>query len=129
MKAGTGSCAHCGTAIANVFVIECGNSERFGVGCDCILKLDRSPKLVDDVRKAKRRADKESRYRREAAKLSEAAQWIEKHREDLAQVPHPQAWRADKGETLADSISWMWSNAGTSGKLRAYRQAVKMLTA
>lgn len=39
MDEGCGTCAHCGHAILNIFIILTGEGKRCGVGSDCIHKL------------------------------------------------------------------------------------------
>jgi hypothetical protein len=38
LKAGLGTCAHCGTAILNICIVRVGNGDLYGVGEDCVEK-------------------------------------------------------------------------------------------
>lgn len=38
VKAGLGTCAHCGTAILNICIVRVGNGDLYGVGEDCVEK-------------------------------------------------------------------------------------------
>jgi hypothetical protein len=38
LKAGLGTCAHCGTAIMNICIVRVGNGDLYGVGEDCVEK-------------------------------------------------------------------------------------------
>lgn len=125
---GTGACACCGTYITNIYIIECGDRSRWGVGCDCILKLAREPRLISAVKKAKREADAAARHAREDAKVAEAVDWFNVNETALRALPHIQPWRAAKGETLADCVSWYLKNAGVTGKLAMVKQAQKLLS-
>ncbi len=129
MERGLGSCAHCATPIANVYVISTGDGKRWGVGCDCIMKLapadrrERKPQIVRAAEQAKRAADRARRHDREAEKLEAADSWIREHADELRAIAHPQAWRAQKGESMLDSLEWFWAHAGTAGKLKAFSRA------
>ena len=79
LKNGCGSCAHCGTAIMNIFIIRNAAGEKYGVGCDCIEKSGDQPlvrashlaKLQAD--KAARRAKREAGYAARQAEVVDAA--------------------------------------------------------
>lgn len=115
IEAGLGSCAHCWTAITNVFIIECSNGKRYGVGCDCILKLDSAdPALVRKVKAAKSEADRQKRWAKQDAKREKEAARIAVVREqvlvivgakedELKALPHPSISHL----TLFDYLSWM----------------------
>ena len=75
---GTGTCAHCGRAIMNNFVIADADGKRFVVGSDCVEKID-DPALGEPVKiaaermqRAKRRAASDAR--KEKARLAYLAQ-------------------------------------------------------
>jgi hypothetical protein len=125
---GTGTCACCGTYITNIYIIECGDGSRWGVGSDCILKVNRESKLISAVKKAKREADATARHAREDAAVASALDWINAHESELAALPHVQPWRASKGETLLDCVRWYFNNAGVTGKLAIFKQAQKLLS-
>lgn len=124
---GYGSCAHCGTAIKNVYIIECSNSNRYGVGCDCIFKIDSDPVLVNKVKRAKAAADKEAQKASKKTKLEDALAWFEDNRLSLARIRHPQEWLASQGKTYADYIDWCLARCSDSSKIIWIKRAMEML--
>jgi hypothetical protein len=90
LKAGLGTCAHCGTAIMNICIVRVGNGDLYGVGEDCVEKcsqggLWKGAKAVLAVRRnamarerkaAKRAAQWEAdRPEREARQREQQAKW------------------------------------------------------
>lgn len=123
-----GSCDHCGTAIFNVFFFEGANGKRFKVGADCAEKAEEEieGKLPTRSLAAARLAAKEARNakareRAAAKRKSTAARAAEllAERGELARAqPHPLAWRAERGDTLADWCAWMLANGGAPAAKR-----------
>ena len=108
-----GTCDHCGHAILNMFRVQSSDGKTFKVGCDCIRKVD--PKLSIAIS-----SDMKSyRDARDVARIERA----KTHLDDLALTsqPHPNAYRASQGETLSDYCLWMFSNAGSTGKITVCR--------
>lgn len=73
VKNGCGTCANCGRAIMNVCIVANAAGDRWGVGCDCVLKTgDRC--IGDPAKVAVARLEKEkrsaARARREAARYA-----------------------------------------------------------
>lgn len=65
-----GTCAVCGMALTNNFLIRTGCGRQFSVGCDCVKKAG-DVGLVDAVKTRKRAADREKRFLdREAERLA-----------------------------------------------------------
>lgn len=65
-----GTCAVCGMALTNNFLIRTGCGRQFSVGCDCVKKAGDAG-LVDAVQARKRAADREKRFQeREAERLA-----------------------------------------------------------
>ena len=123
-----GSCDHCGTAIFDVYRFRAADGTVFKVGSTCqekarkeVHKGARFDRALEQAATARREAAKSKRHAREAAKLAEADTWIREHVAELDALPHPRGWA---GQTLLDQLRWTWDNAGTAGKLKAYRQAV-----
>lgn len=126
MEAGYGSCAHCTTPISNVYVIECANGARYGIGCDCILKLnEKDPALVAKVRRAKSAAESTNRREKKAAKGREIRDRVREimtaQEEVLKARPHPSISRL----TLFDYLSWLdqrflWEKALSSLKVNGF---------
>lgn len=67
LKNGCGTCAHCGTAIMNIFIVCNQAGDKYGVGCDCIEKTADRP-LVRASHLAKLAADRDARRARKEAK-------------------------------------------------------------
>jgi hypothetical protein len=71
---GCGSCAHCGTPIMNICIVQNADGKKWGIGCDCIRKTD-DAKLVRASVLARRAHEKELRRlraeRKRAAWLAE----------------------------------------------------------
>jgi hypothetical protein len=127
VKAGIGTCAHCGTEIANVFIIQCSNGDRYGVGCDCILKVSEEPKLISAVKRVRNEMTAKRRRANEEVKIQEGLAWFEDHKADLAKLPHPNQWRNEKGDTYADYVAWVLQQSGNAGMLRMFRTAKNRL--
>jgi hypothetical protein len=107
VEAGMGTCAHCGHAILNIFVIETGEKRRFGIGSDCILKVGIEAKELTKVQKAVRNHAKELRDARKAKKEESArfelATLLETHILTLNALPHPSI----DGLTLYQYVTWI----------------------
>ena len=102
------TCAHCGAAIRHVCMISCGDGSEHGVGTTCVLKVAQEPKLVDDVKRAKRKHDAALRAKRDARTKAELEERLEALRPILAVKPHPKL----EGKTLADYIDFCVEYAG-----------------
>ena len=99
-----------------MFVVESADGQRFHVGCDCIRKVDDQGGMIRDAGKF---ADDVKRMKkdREAARIAEAkANLPQAHA--LRNQPHPNAWHASEGKTLAHYCEWLFANSGTAGRLR-----------
>ncbi len=122
-----GSCDHCGTAIFDVYRFEAADGTRFKVGSTCQEKAHselghRVDTALLKGAEARREVARTKRHAREAAKLAEADSWIRDHQDKLRALPHPYGFG---GQSFLDSLFWTWDNAGTAGKLRAYKAATK----
>jgi hypothetical protein len=72
---GMGTCACCGTAIVNVFLVRNSGGELYGVGCNCIEKSGEAP-LIRATVAAKRAADRAKRAAKaEAIAAERRAAW------------------------------------------------------
>jgi hypothetical protein len=127
-----GSCDLCGHYIVTFCWVRSADGKRFKVGTDCIAKLDKS---VDDPRclkaKVKRAAAKLATAKRNRAADQRIAKAIETMASSevaakLAVEPHPNEWRAEQGDTLADWCEWMLSHAGRAGKTKVARTIEKI---
>ena len=116
-----GTCDFCGTGIADCFQIVSADGRAFVVGCDCVAKTGDGGlrKVVDaKVAELRRTRDRERRQAKAAAVSAELSALLqdENVRAALRALPHPQAWRAEKGETRLDSCVWFRANAGDRGR-------------
>lgn len=74
-----GTCDYCGQGIATVMRIESSDGRSFGVGCDCVAKLDRDDnRLADEATRVRaevrrqQRQDRAEKRRQERAAKREA---------------------------------------------------------
>lgn len=128
-----GCCDYCGNGIAECHKVRSADGREFIVGCDCVRKVNDEKSGVyqkavrasmdrKNAKATKRRHDKSKRERAEIeAMLSD-----ETFRAAASAIPHPQAWAAEKGETLLDSFTWMAKNAGMSGRARLLKAMRKL---
>lgn len=104
---GAGTCAHCGMAIMNVFQVQIGNGDVYGVGCDCIRKVGLPAAEMSKIDRAERQHQRELRQARKANK-EEAANvklldMIDNQAETLDKFPHPHI----NGMSLLDYACWI----------------------
>jgi hypothetical protein len=120
-----GSCDYCGQGIAFEFHVEAANGKRFKVGSDCIAKVNRTAVIDTELDKARRKHERTVRHEREEAFLVEGRAFLARPEviAALTARPHPQEWRAVKGETLADMVGWYMTHAGTAGRKYAIKTA------
>lgn len=117
-----GTCDYCGMGIRYCCHIVSADKREFVVGCDCVMKLERSDNaLVADVDREKkvidrkkRMARKEARMEPEKVRIEAARKLIEQKRASLEKHPHPMI----TGLTLADYVDWLNRMASHSGLLR-----------
>ncbi len=64
---GCGTCANCGMAIMNIFIVQNAAGKKYGVGCDCIEKTADKP-MVRASHLAKLAAERVKRANRKEAK-------------------------------------------------------------
>jgi hypothetical protein len=114
-----GTCEYCGMAIIVLCNVESADGKRFHVGSDCIRKVDAALVARVDRDLAKRR--KVATMARASAKLADLAALLadETARAKLATQPHPNAFMAQKGETLLGWAEWSAKNAGAKGRAKA----------
>ena len=127
------SCDHCGTGIYETHHFVGAEGAHFKVGSDCIRAMVKQaredaaeaklpPSLVAAERAVKASKNEAARARaavrrdKAAAERADAkarARELLAARRDLARAkPHPLAWRAERGDTLADWAEWMLANGG-----------------
>lgn len=111
-----GTCDYCGQGIAICCNIQSADGKRFMVGTDCVRKTGDSglKRVVASVINERR---KEARHAREDTRIKDASARLPRIADAIKSQPHPNEWRADKGETLFDWCIWMMEHAGRTGKL------------
>jgi len=120
LKAGLGTCACCGMAIMNIFIVRDSAGDLWGVGCDCIRKTHRKGEpIYDAAMQAKAEMDRMARHEREDRKAAAIRARLadESVRAALKAQPHPNEWRRSQGATLLDWADWMMDHAGTRGQM------------
>lgn len=99
-----GTCAYCSRGIAHVFKIQSSDGVESGVGCDCVLKLDREDnKLVSAVKKAKLLLDRQARQLKAQEKARLAREKRIQTRKD-----QEAKWEAQRAEIKAGN-EWLIS--------------------
>ena len=102
-----GTCDYCGTYIVNMFRVTSADGKAFKVGCECIKKTG-DEGLIRKVEDAVRKMNRNRREEKKAAALRADQQLCETAQIGLlSSKPHPNAYRASQGETLADWARWM----------------------
>jgi hypothetical protein len=134
-----GSCDHCGTSIWDVYRFAGSDGTRFKLGSSCVLRmLEPSPEHRHDpaiakARAAIRKAAAAKRHARDAVKIQAlvAAMADPAAVARLAAYPHPNAYRAERGETLADHVTWVLGStlAGVKARLAAAKAVSTVLLA
>ena len=126
-----GSCDHCSACIRYCFWIASSDGQRFKVGCDCVMKLDRADnvfvsKVEAEMKRVKLQASRERtalRKARERDRITNAAFGLLQDpmiAERFAAMPHPRGFtdrRTGRPLSLANYIDWMYRNAGHAGTL------------
>lgn len=105
VERGMGSCSHCGHAIMTVCIIQTGDGKRYGVGSDCVLRVNEGGStVVDSARLAAdmKAAAREKRYIRAQAKIESLQPAYEAALQFLQNWPHPNEYFAKQGKSAAD---------------------------
>jgi len=111
-----GTCQHCGTALKNAIWFESADKAVFYVGVSCADKAGEATA----ARKARSglRSDKKAR---ETARIKAAISSLASDSvliDRLSSQPHPNQWRAEKGDTLLDYLRFRMQRSGHAGMLR-----------
>lgn len=114
-----GSCQFCGQGIAECHVIGSADGREFIVGCDCVRKTGDA-----GLRKSINKIRTVARHEAESRRIAEGEAWFNALPDglDLGLSPSGRS-------SFAEYFAWMMRNAGNAGKLRAIRQARKIVTA
>lgn len=126
-----GTCDYCSTAITFEFHLCSADGKKFKVGCDCVLKVESSRSLIDQVKQESNRLKAKARHAKEDAKISALTEWYAANREAVASHPHPQAEKfneqARKELNLASYVDFCLKCAGRSGTIAALSLAKKII--
>jgi hypothetical protein len=122
-----GCCQYCSTNIAYLFWLESADGKKFYVGSDCIYKSgDVGLKITIDPIVAKH--EKELRDSRATLLIDMFKKHVAvngKPASFLRTEPHPNYWRAQRGETVGNYNEWCFNHAGL---VKQAAMARKMLT-
>lgn len=125
-----GCCKFCGTGIKFCYVIQSADGNVFDVGSECVRHTG-DKGLVTVVKRheaEQRKVQTEKRKTRERARIEIARIALADDcdvRALFSDKPHPNKWRADQGDTLADYLCWLLAHAGHTGQLKATRMIEK----
>ena len=119
-----GTCDHCGTCIRYAYKLKSSDGKQFEVGCDCILKADKEPKLVRIITEERRKIERENRLKREEAKIADLTPQYEAIICVLEKSPHPNEYYAGQGKTLADYYSFILRSCGNAGTIKYMKLAI-----
>lgn len=104
---GAGTCAHCGHAIMNIYQIQIGNGDVFGVGSECV---DKSDIPESEVAKMRRDISKSESKKRAVRKVNrtekikaEIKALIEARRDEFESKSHP----STDSLSLLDYAEWI----------------------
>lgn len=141
IKAG-GCCDYCSNGIRYVFNVRSADGKTFGVGSECIRKVERADnRLVKSAEAAERafkrkqaQAKRDAARPKELARIADARSAFESNedlRAKLAAEPHPflkafRDWETEP-KTLLDYVDYMFKSAGHSGRLKIARMIEKQL--
>lgn len=109
IQAGT-TCDYCGTGIVNVFWVTDSQGKSFKLGCECIKALG-SEVLTVLVESKVRELNSIARREKEAQKVADLMPAFNQALEVLKTRPHPNAYFASQGKTLADYALYCSKNS------------------
>lgn len=129
-KAG-GSCDYCGTGIRYECQIASKDGKRAKVGCECIRKVGDAGLLQAYKTSPEFRAhQRQLRALKAKAILTELSALIAANAGLLATLPHPYGYtdrQTGKALTRLDSVNWLLSHSGDSGRASLLRGLRKTL--
>lgn len=124
------SCDYCGEGIVETCIIQDVNGKTFKVGNVCVGKTgDRG--LINPIKVELARLRRDESHKRDDERIAKAQASLvvdEALRATLSAQPHPNSYRAEKGDTLLDSVNFLISFAGRKGKVDAAKIVEKNLT-
>jgi hypothetical protein len=122
VERGIGTCAHCSHAIINCYIVQTSEGKRYGVGSDCILKVDMPHtertklKKLELAHKKNQRAEKQVKKGQQAR--AELADIIANQTQILQLKPHPKG-RANSN--LLNYAKFVLERSGNSGIMQALK--------
>lgn len=119
------SCDFCATGIKEVHLLRSADGKLFKVGCDCIRKSGDGG--LRRALSAASKAKAEARKAREEQRIELARAAFDANPTPFESNPHPYPDRTARGERLSGFVSWMFLNAGHTGRLKAARIVEKIL--
>lgn len=129
-----GTCAHCGMALMDNYVIESADKKKFAVGCVCVGKTnDRSlcnPVAIAaaKLQRAKNRARAEVKHKKLMERVEVCKKILETQTTWFTTAPHPNAYYANtKGATYRDYILWCFASAGDKGRLECCKDVERLV--
>lgn len=122
-----GACDYCSTGIVQHCEILSADGRRFVVGNECV-RHTYDKNLISETQVKVNALKREQRHEREAARIEAAKTLLTDVRIQAAliETPHPIAARAEKGETMLDSVEWFFANAGNKGKIEMSKMIEKI---
>lgn len=130
-KSGAGTCTHCGQAILNICQVKVGNGDVYGVGIDCVQKVSLPPTEMKQIDKERKAHEKKLRLDRAELKrqgdFGALKELYEQETEAMTKLPHPNAYFASQGKTLADYVAFFVDKPKSNCKtaLNYVRSALK----
>lgn len=116
VESGIGTCAHCGHAIMDCYIIQTGEGRKFGVGSDCIRKISfdggfsNLSEFEKELRATKRKKGQERRELKRLELKAESEMLVNKNAAQLKTIPAPEKTRS---VTMFDYCSWYLGNGHT----------------
>ncbi len=127
VERGIGTCAHCSHAITNIYIVQIGDGRRFGVGCDCILKVDMPVSELSKLKKIEREQAKIKRANLKAKKglaaRNELRQLMESHSDSMKLLSY------NENRSLYQYATFCLDRSSDGGILIALNKVKKMLEA
>jgi hypothetical protein len=133
-----GTCDYCSNGIRYVYRIRSADGKVFGVGSECVRKLDRADnRLVKTVEAAERALKRKQSQAKRAAALPKELARVQAAfaayasdpaiAESFAKLPHPRlsVLRDGTVPTKADYVSWLILNAGHTGRFAIAKEIEK----
>ena len=117
---GCGTCAHCGTTIMNVYQIQTGTGDVFGVGCECINKAGLPCREMAKVDRAEASHQKKLRDARKQRKGEAAREEIRSLIDSGALDTKPHPCRASG--TLRSYAEWILEHSTIGGVVFAVQR-------